>query len=108
MAGQGATQNLDAIASYNAVRARVGMSEVPTDGTGEITLEDLLAERRIELAFENHRFDDLTRTGQAQTVLSAFASSEGNVFTGTDLLLPIPQNEINVSEGKLSQNPGYN
>ena len=81
---------------------------MPVDGTGEITLEDLLAERRIELSFENHRFDDLTRTGQALAVLSAFASSEGNVFSGTDLLLPIPQNEINVSEGKLSQNPGYN
>lgn len=108
MAGQGATQNLDAIASFNAVRARVGMAQVATDGTGEITLEELLAERRIELAFENHRFDDLTRTGQAQTVLSAFATTEGNIFTGTDLLLPIPQNEINVSEGKLSQNPGYN
>ncbi|MCH1534089.1 MAG: RagB/SusD family nutrient uptake outer membrane protein [Schleiferiaceae bacterium] len=108
MAGQGATQNLDAIASFNAVRARVGMAQVATDGTGEITLEELLAERRIELAFENHRFDDLTRTGQAQTVLSAFATAEGNIFTGTDLLLPIPQNEINVSEGKLSQNPGYN
>ena len=108
MAGQGSTQNLDAIASFNAVRARAGLSEVPVDGTGEITLEDLLAERRIELSFENHRFDDLTRTGQALAVLSAFASSEGNVFSGTDLLLPIPQNEINVSEGKLSQNPGYN
>ena len=108
MAGQGATQNLDAIAAFNAVRARAGLAQVATDGTGEITLDELLDERRIELAFENHRMDDLTRTGKAQTVLSEFASAAGYAFTGSDLLLPIPQNEINVSEGKLSQNPGYN
>lgn len=108
MAGQGSTQNADAIASYNMVRARAGLPTVATDGTGEITLSELLNERRVELAFENHRFDDLTRTNQAQTVLSAFASTTGAAFSGTDLLLPIPQNEINVSEGRLSQNPGYN
>ena len=73
MGGLSTTQNLDAIASYNAVRDRVGLSTLPVDGSGEITLEMLLNERRYELAFENHRFYDLVRTGQAQTVLSDFA-----------------------------------
>lgn len=107
MAGLGATQNLEAIASFNAVRMRSGLDTIPSDGSGEITLEMLLDERRIELAFENHRFYDLVRTGQAQTVLSNFATSEGYQFTSTDLLLPIPQAQINVSNGLLSQNPGY-
>ena len=107
MAGFDATQNLDAIASFNAVRERAGVNPVPTDGSGEITLQMLLDERRVELAFENHRFNDLVRTGQAQTVLADFASSEGYSFNATDLLLPIPQGEINVSNGLLTQNPGY-
>lgn len=101
------TQNLDAIASFNAVRDRAGLSTVATDGSGELTLEMLLIERRFELGFENHRFYDLVRTGQAIIVLGNFASSEGYIFNSTDLLLPIPQGEINVSRGLLVQNPGY-
>lgn len=108
MAGMPATQNLEAIASFNAVRERVGLSLIPDNGTGEITLDVLLNERRFELAFENHRFYDLVRTGQAQTVLSAFAEREGYSLNSTDLLLPIPQGQINVSDGLLKQNPGYN
>ena len=107
MAGMASTQNLEAIASFNAVRTRVGLNEIATDGSGEITLDMLLDERRYELAFENHRFYDLVRTGKAQTVLSAFATGEGYIFNSTDLLLPIPQGEINVSRGLLIQNPGY-
>ena len=64
-------------------------------------------ERRVELAFENHRLFDLIRLGEAQNVLSAFASSVGASFTSSDLLLPIPQREINLSNGLLTQNPGY-
>lgn len=107
MAGFPATQNAEAIASYNAVRARAGLSTVATDGTGEVTVDMLLNERRYELAFENHRFYDLVRFDQAQTVLTAFAESEGYIFNSTDLILPIPQSEINVSAGLLTQNPGY-
>ena len=107
MKDQPATQNLDAISSFNMVRNRVGLPEVAVDGTGEITLDDLLAERRMELAFENHRLNDLVRMGKAQTVLGAFATAEGYNFSATDLLLPIPQNEINISGGALTQNAGY-
>lgn len=107
MAGQLATQNLEAITSFNTIRGRVGLDSVAVDGTGEVTLGMLLNERRYELAFENHRFYDLVRTGQAQTVLSNFAASQGYNFSSTDLLLPLPQGEINVSGGLLTQNPGY-
>lgn len=108
MAGNGSTQSLTAIGSYNAVRERAGMSTLATDGSVTLTLDMLLEERRIELAFENHRFYDLVRVGKAEEILGAFATSEGYTFAPTDILLPIPQTEINVSQGLLIQNPGYN
>ena len=64
-------------------------------------------ERRVELAFENHRFLDLKRFGEAQQVLSSFAQQNGFSFEATDLLLPIPSAEIGISAGLLTQNPGY-
>ena len=67
----------------------------------------LMDERRIELAFENHRLYDLIRFGEAQNVLSNYATNTAVSFSPTDLLLPIPQAEINVSGGALLQNPGY-
>ena len=100
------TADADAINAYNQVRARAGQTELVV-GTDELTKQALSDERRVELAFENHRFYDLVRFGMANSVISAFATSTGQSFEPTDLLLPIPQTEINVSAGKLSQNPGY-
>lgn len=108
MAGGASTKDLDALASYNAIRARVGLSTLPLDGSATLTKEMLMKERRVELAFENHRFYDLVRFGAAESVLSAFAAGQSYSFEATDLLLPIPQNEINVSQNLLTQNPGYN
>ena len=51
---------------------------------------------------------DLIRFGAAQEKLSAFATVNNFNYTSTDLLLPIPQNEINLSKGVMNQNPGYN
>lgn len=107
MAGGASTQSLQAIASYNKVRARAGLPTLAEDGSATLTKQMLLDERRIELAFENHRFHDLVRFGEANNVLGAFATSKGFSFAPTDLLLPIPQREINVSGGALTQNPGY-
>lgn len=62
-------------------------------------------ERRIELAMEQERFFDLVRWGIADEVLDA-AGKPG--FTkGRNELMPIPQSEIDKSNGKLIQNPGY-
>ncbi len=102
LAGKESTSDAAALASFNAVRARAGLPEVT-----EVTKDMLLHERRIELAFENQRWFDLMRFGVAEEVLSAFAAEEGISFQSTDLLLPIPQREINVSRGLLTQNPGY-
>jgi len=99
MAGGPNTTDGAAIASYNAVRERAGMSAA----VGEVTKQALLDERRVELAFENHRLFDLIRFGSAIDVLTAFAADNGYSFSGTDLLLPIPQREIGLSNGLLTQ-----
>ena len=107
LAGSSSTQSISAIQSYNAIRDRVGLSTLPEDGSATLTLEMLMAERRIELAFENHRLFDLIRTGLAIQELGDFANAQGYPFSPNDLLLPIPQSERNVSQGLLTQNPGY-
>jgi len=70
-------------------------------------MQDLLDERRVELAFENQRWFDLIRFGVAESVLSAHATEMSYVFDARKLLLPIPAREINISGGLLTQNPGY-
>jgi starch-binding outer membrane protein, SusD/RagB family len=85
-------------ADLNVVRARAGLAALPTTLTSQ---QDLLAailrERRVEFAFEGHRFFDLRRFGIATQVLSIPAER---------LLWPIPQADIDVNEN-LTQNPGY-
>jgi hypothetical protein len=103
MAGGASTTSSNAIASFQTVRNRAGL----TDAVTSISKQELADERRAELAFENHRFFDLVRLGLAQDVLSAFSTANGLGYSTTDLLLPMPQVEIGLSNGLLSQNPGY-
>ena len=84
----------------NQVRGRVSLS--PVSSTGSDLLEDIYDERRFELATEGHRFFDLLRTGKATEVLG----DQGFVLS-THQYLPIPQQEIDASQGVLTQNPGY-
>ena len=56
-------------------------------------------ERRVELAFENHRWFDLIRTGRAVEVMR----SKGYSLNETNLICPIPQKQIDVNP-KLTQN----
>lgn len=61
-------------------------------------------ERRVELAMEQQRWFDLLRQGQAASIMQAV----GKGFeVGKHELLPIPQNEIDLSGGLLQQNAGY-
>ena len=97
----------EALTHLNRVRerARNGNPEILPDitETGKDALHDLiLKERRHELALEGHRFWDLVRTGKAPQVLG----SSGFV-SGKHELLPIPQNEIDLSQGVLTQNPNW-
>ncbi len=61
-------------------------------------------ERRVELAMEWDRFYDLVRWGTVKQVLHA-AGKTG--FEDRHVLLPLPQAEIDKSNGVLIQNPNY-
>lgn len=83
-------------ALLDAVRARVGLSAVP------VSFESIMAERRLELAGEGHRWFDLVRTGQAAAVLS-----DRGYVDGKHDALPIPQSELEFDGTKLKQDPAY-
>jgi hypothetical protein len=86
-------------------RARQGNNSILPDvtETGKNALRDLiLEERRHELAMEGHRFWDLVRTGKAPSILGPLG-----FVAGKHELFPIPQNEIDISQGSLEQNPNW-
>lgn len=107
----GGTGNITAARNaLNSVRARAraGNNSILPDvtTTDQATLRDAIRkERRVELAMEHDRFFDIVRWGIAQTVLNAAGKT---AFTNSrDVLLPIPQTQIDLSAGVLTQNPGY-
>jgi starch-binding outer membrane protein, SusD/RagB family len=90
-------------AALNLVRNRAGLPN--TTAVTKNDLRDAIwKERRVEMAFEHDRMFDLRRTGRAGTVLRAHGK---NYISPKHDLFPIPQREINLSNGKLIQNPGY-
>lgn len=93
----------EAYGYINEVRDRAGLGpiDINTPGTFE---EKLLAERRLEFAFENKRWPDLLRFGVAKQVMSAHLSLPESRIT---LLYPIPQQEINVAPDDMVQNPEH-
>jgi hypothetical protein len=88
-------------------RARQGDSTILPDviTTNQAELRTAIwQERRVELAMEQHRYFDLVRTGQAETV---FNDLNINWTPNKHEVFPIPQAEIDISGGTLTQNPGY-
>lgn len=93
--------DVDAIQDdLDVIRSRANLP--PTTATAYADL--LLAieqERRVEFAFEGHRWFDLVRTGRATTVLP-------DVTHVNKTLYPIPLSEIQTNENpEMKQNPGY-
>jgi len=97
----------DALIYLNMVRkrARGGNNSILPDVSvtdKNILRDKIFTERRHELALEGERFWDLVRTGRAASVLSPLG-----FVAGKNELLPIHQSEIDISQGTLTQNPGY-
>lgn len=102
-----------AIADYNRVRVRAGLTadvfgvtDIDPSPTGvnlldsqQDVLERIWHERRLELAFEGHRFPDLVRTNRAVALLDIADRPH-------QVRYPIPRQEIDVAPN-VTQNPGY-
>lgn len=95
----------EAASDIAALRTRAGLSPTPSGG---ITLNTIWHEHRIEMAEEHDRFFDLVRQDAVQpgTAAAAFAA-DGKTWSSTRALFPIPQQQIDLSGGRLKQNPGY-
>jgi len=108
----------EALIPLNRVRARAfGDATHNITVTDPNSLRDIIAhERRVELAFENHRWHDLVRTGKAIEVMTAYGIKAKQQYsylspasfniTPSRLLYPIPQSERDLNID-LSQNDGY-
>ncbi|WP_332369797.1 RagB/SusD family nutrient uptake outer membrane protein [Spirosoma telluris] len=90
-----------ALPYLNQVRKRAGLADRIDLSQSDARLA-IEQERRIELAFEGHRWFDLLRTGRALTLMRA----TGKTLSERDLLFPIPQQQIDINP-LLKQNPGY-
>ena len=74
------------------IRKRAGLDPIESP-----TVDDIIRERFLELAFEGHRIHDLKRLQM---------SADGFAFDAPELVFPIPQREIDANES-LTQNEGY-
>ena len=102
----------EALPYLNKVRHRAGLPDLTV-----ATKENVANEMRHELAFENHRWTDLIRNGNAVEVLNAKGVTMKSLYpillpgtfnvTKEKLLYPIPFNEMQLNHN-LVQNPGYN
>lgn len=104
-----------AAADVYAVRlARNPAATMPTYSNQEEAWEDILTERRVELAFEGHRYIDLKRLGNLAGVQSdrdpRDSSEQGypETLSNNDYryTLPIPLAEMDVNPN-IQQNPQY-
>ena len=93
----------DALLMVNKVRQRANLKALTTTGKSNIQAA-IWKERRLELAMEHDRFFDLVRTGRAGVVMRAAGKK---FIDGKNEVLPIPSLQIELSGGKLIQNPNY-
>ncbi len=91
-----------ALADLNRLRQRSGATLL-AGLSGAALVEAILRERRLELAFEGHRWFDLKRKGRDITKAGLSATVP---YRDVRLLAPIPIAEIQLNPG-LQQNPGY-
>ena len=106
----------EALSQLNAVKAVANkITNVATlykAGTYLEMRSQIWTERRFELCHLWDRYFDLVRQGRAAKVLHALAAEQvwnrgKNFVEGINEVFPIPQNEIDITNGVVKQNPGY-
>lgn len=104
-------QTAQAIPLVNQIRTRVKLPNITATTKADVALA-ILNERRMELAFEGFRWNDLLRYGKQYTItlMNSQVDPTGKALAygvnENKLLLPVPFNEIQL-DGNLTQNPGY-
>lgn len=92
-----------AITDINALHPRAGLGPV-----GSVTRESIWHERRVEMGMEYDRFFDLIRQDKLEPGRAAAAfAAHGKTFTEKNKVFPIPQRQIDLGGGNLTQNDGY-
>ncbi|MEI6184824.1 MAG: RagB/SusD family nutrient uptake outer membrane protein [Bacteroidota bacterium] len=101
------TNEVDALTYVNLLTSKRGAN--PIVSTGTALFEDIITERRKELAFEGDRFHDLQRLKRDIARSTNYpAAAQAIPYTVTRRLLPIPQVEIDANPAiKPQQNAGY-
>lgn len=95
----------EAYGPLNLVRFRAGLSAISGQSQDELR-ETIAHERRMELAFEGHRWFDMIRVQDGEYAIK-FLKSIGKTNVNKDrLLFPIPQTERDANP-LMGQNPGY-
>ena len=89
----------------NIVRERAGLEGVNGLGQDEMR-EKIIHERRMELAFEGHRWFDMIRISHGEYAIEFLKSIGKTNINKNRLLFPIPQTEMDANN-LMEQNPGY-
>jgi len=103
-----ATSNqTEALTYINAITAQRGASAITSTGT--TLFNDIMAERRKELAFEGHRYMDMQRLKlDINRGANYPAAARTIAYANFRRVFPIPQTEIDVNPTiKAQQNPGW-
>jgi len=99
----------DAISDLNIIRARAGLSALPSNSIKSQVLAEVAQEWRIEFFVEwGHRWLDLKRTQKVDSVMTVITPTKvgGQAWKTTQKLYPVPITEIH-DDPNLTQNPGY-
>lgn len=89
----------------NKVRKRAGLADITTTDKAKMK-EFIIHERRMELAFEGHRWFDIIRIDNGDYAVNFLKSIGKKNVTKDRLLYPIPQDEIDANPN-MAKNPGY-
>ena len=87
----------------NEVRSHVNLA--PKNHTGSQLFEDIMNERHLEFGMEGFRFFDVVRVGWGEKVFNGTKKAEFGAktpFSAGAEVLPIPQTEIDISDGLIT------
>jgi hypothetical protein len=76
--------------------------------SAELTLANVMLERRKELSMEGHRYFDLLRTGTSFIPFDSSGNAAPQInVPDNKLAFPIPEVEMDANSKLTNQNPGY-